>query len=640
MRDPGRVTFVGYVALALVFSLVLGSCGDSGGGSAEEARRAAELWDPQTGDLIAKPVKQESLEAAAFASFVEAGPARAAHVQMAAEMGYTTVLAAGRVTYDDGSVLTTAALSGPGPEDLAMLVVGALPGNETIPDASEVVLIAVPVFEQGNLVRVDFSGEKGAFSLDTTTGEVALADAEYGSCAPWNCLAGAIAFWWVDDSQAKDAYMGLMGEVCMDCLVLPLSQPVTCPACAVLLAAPLVASIALCTAWPCDLCVSDSCHFDEVRSRRCVTENGVSRVQASVTPWYCENPATQESQCVPGQAVVEVFEQCPWGCTPGAPTCQFPLQCLVGAPFACGGPPIGKYCSGGNVVGMYQKFACVSTDPNAGGVWGECVPLAGQYETQTTNCPYDCADGVCQLGPTCDPAVCERLQLPVGDPYCTVRPDDGRSVLVQEIIPHACRPVAPRVTPPSDWPPAQRCEPYPQTLMALEVCPGECNAAGTACAAEPTLILRPDGVNDWTFGEAAADVRAGFTALLGTPDETSEEGLGCLGDPADPSACEQTVRWQGFTAFFSLMGEGVFEGYTLDGRGSPGENPAATPEGIGIGSTVARLEAAYPQAAWREAFCGGIQGYVWPADFSGYRFTRSDAGLVDLIVAGFIPLFC
>ncbi len=177
-------------------------------------------------------------------------------------------------------------------------------------------------------------------------------------------------------------------------------------------------------------------------------------------------------------------------------------------------------------------------------------------------------------------------------------------------------------------------------MQALQVCPGACAADGVSCAPAPELVLHPDGVNDWAFGDAAAGVRNGLTALPGAPDDSRNEGLGCFENPVYPATCEQAVRWQGFTAFFSLMGDGVFEGYALNTGGPPDDVSTATPEGIGIGSTVADLEAAYPQASWQEAFCSGIQGYVWPADFSGYRFTRSDAGLVDLIVGGFVPLAC
>jgi hypothetical protein len=131
-----------------------------------------------------------------------------------------------------------------------------------------------------------------------------------------------------------------------------------------------------------------------------------------------------------------------------------------------------------------------------------------------------------------------------------------------------------------------------------------------------------------------------LTSLLGTPDDTYNDGLGCYEDPANPATCEQLVRWAGFTAVFGFMGSGTFVGYSLDTRGMPGQIPAATPEGIGVGSTVAALEAAYPDASRQEGFCSGILGYVWPADCSGYRFGRSADDTVNLVYVGYIPLFC
>ena len=155
----------------------------------------------------------------------------------------------------------------------------------------------------------------------------------------------------------------------------------------------------------------------------------------------------------------------------------------------------------------------------------------------------------------------------------------------------------------------------------------------------PSLILRPNGVNDWQFGHPAAGVRAGLTSLLGSPDDTYEMGLGCFEDPVDADNCELMVVWQGFTAAFGHLGSGPFVGYTLDADGAP--IPAATPRGIGIGSTADELEAAYPDASWEVVFCSGIPGYVWPpGNYSGYRFALSGQDLVNRIFVGYIPMFC
>ena len=130
--------------------------------AAEKALPQAELWDPRAGDAIAKPTKRETLDAAAFNAFAEADAARASHLEMAAGMGYGDLLAAGRVTCDNGAIMTTAALAGKAAGDVAMLVVGEMPGDATTPDPPESVFIAKPVLDAGKLVRVDFSSEKGA----------------------------------------------------------------------------------------------------------------------------------------------------------------------------------------------------------------------------------------------------------------------------------------------------------------------------------------------------------------------------------------------------------------------------------------------------------------------------------------------
>ena len=493
MRSWDRLLVsAGWVIAILVSAtaIVIASCGGPAGtpspseqaataiAEAEKALSQAELWDSRTGNAVARAVKRETLGADAFNAFASAGTSRAAHLEMAARMGYEDVLAAGRVTYDNGTVMTTAALAGKDAGDIAMLVVGEMPGDSATPDPPDAVFIARPVLENGKLVRVDLTSERGELTLDVATGKVNLADAKYGSCASWNCLAGAVAFWWEDNSTAMDGYWGTAGELCMDCIVLPLSQAVTCPLCAAWIGAPIVASVTNCTVWPCDLCVSDSCHAPEYENQHCVTQNGSSFVRRSVTPWVCENPKTQQSECVQGTTVTEILERCAWGCRPGSPTCQFPLECLVGLQDCPWIWSPGSFCAGAAVVTTYQKQRCVGS---GNGQWGTCVPIVGGMESQTMPCAYGCADGKCQPPPTCDSADCERFEKPLGEPSCVVRPDDGRSVIVQQVDHYQCVTVQPRTAVPSSWPEGKTCAPVTET-RAVETCPGECTTDGKACA--------------------------------------------------------------------------------------------------------------------------------------------------------------
>jgi hypothetical protein len=491
MRDRCRsVASLRWVPV-LVASLFAASCGGQGDeaaviAAAERAWPMAELWDPRTGDAVAQPASSEALGVAAFDSFIRAEPGRVAHLEMAADMGYPTVNSAGRFTFDNGAVMTVASMVGEREGQAAMLVVGSMPPDDTTPETPEAVFIAVPVFEDGRLVRVDYSSERGAFSLDMSGGEVELTTAEYGSCATWNCLAGAVFFWWQDNmTDVDNPYMDLMGAACSNCVFQPLFAEVACPACVVLIGAPILASLTNCTLWPCDLCVSDSCHPPAYEDQQCVTENGVSVVRRSVTRWVCENPRTQTSECVEGETEVEILDTCPWGCRPGSPTCQFPTQCLVGLQN-CPSTYSAAFCSSPTeLTTVYETSRCVpSDDPAAGGEWGVCVP--GGTEWEPTTCPYDCADGACQPPPTCDPTACEQIERPIGEPSCILRPDDGAWIIQQDFEPHACVTVEPRTPMPTDWPEGRTCQAQEPITRALRECEYGCAEDGVSCAAPPS----------------------------------------------------------------------------------------------------------------------------------------------------------
>lgn len=475
---------------ASVVVLLLGSCAGPAGSPgpdpsaaierAEKALPLAELWDSRFREAVAKPVGHELLGADAFGAFVAEDPARGRHLDMAAGMGYPDVIAAGRVTYDNGAVLTTAALGGKALAETAMLVIGSLPSTEGLPNPPEVVFIARPVFEKGALVRVDFRSEKGELSLDPGTGKVELASAEHGSCAPWNCLAGAVYFWWEDNSGAMDAYWKLSGEVCSDCILFPPTQPVTCPACAVLIGAPIVASVADCSIWPCNLCVSDACFAPEYASARCVTENGVSAVKRSTTRGTCESPKTQQSECVVNAPEVEVIEQCPWGCDLLGRSCRAPTECIP-ALGNCPARKVAGWCSGTTATVMEQSYRCdAARDPITWEtVGGLCT--ATSSATRSFACPYDCSNGGCLPPPTCDATACAGREDPVGLQSCIVRPDDGVSILQQEYQQHACTRVLPRVAG-WPWPEGSSCTPTTMGARVIETCPGQCTTDGAACA--------------------------------------------------------------------------------------------------------------------------------------------------------------
>jgi hypothetical protein len=503
-HPPGEACRRVAVAVSVVLLLVAcagpGSSGADPSAAIERAEKAlplAELWDPRSGEAIAKPVSHEVLSADAYGAFVAEDAARARHLDMAAGMGYTKLIAAGRVTYDNGAVLTTAALGGAAPggsgaTDTAMLVIGQLPASAAMPDPPEAVFIARPVFEGGALVRVEFSSEKGDLSLDPGTGQVDVARAEHGSCAPWNCLAGAVYFWWEDNSAAMDTYWKVTGEICGDCVFLPLSQPVTCPLCASFIGAPILASVTNCSIWPCDLCVSDSCFATEYASARCVTENGVSSVRQSTTSGYCENPKTQQSQCVTA-APVEVVEQCPWGCDLLGRSCSPPMECVPSLNIPCPVRELERYCSGTAVNAREQNYRCnpVEDPITHDATGGECTAFEGGITWRKVfDCPYDCLNGACQPPPTCEVTSCEARDEPIGEPTCIVRPDDGASIVQQEYRQYACTPVPPRVAG-WPWPSGSSCTPTGIGARVIETC--------TACAPDGLHCAGPGGGNPGTY---------------------------------------------------------------------------------------------------------------------------------------------
>jgi hypothetical protein len=125
--------------------------------------------------------------------------------------------------------------------------------------------------------------------------------------------------------------------------------------------------------------------------------------------------------------------------------------------------------------------------------------------------------------------------------------------------------------------------------------PGDTTPATPATPATPTtqglnppltgtVVLRPDGLGVVAFGASKVDVITTLSSEVGQLDET---GTGC--EAAGPSA--STARWDELRVQF--IGP-TFDSYNV--RPPNGVAPVLdleTEEGIGLGSTVADLEAAY-----------------------------------------------
>jgi hypothetical protein len=120
--------------------------------------------------------------------------------------------------------------------------------------------------------------------------------------------------------------------------------------------------------------------------------------------------------------------------------------------------------------------------------------------------------------------------------------------------------------------------------------PAATTASSAPASGTAAFVLKPDGIGDLAFGAGEAEARAALTKALGPP--TFDESL-----PAESCSTGATrrVSWGDLTV---LLGPGPGGGLTMVGwtygTSEPPPTPAlTTAEGIGVGSTVAQLRAAY-----------------------------------------------
>lgn len=154
------------------------------------------------------------------------------------------------------------------------------------------------------------------------------------------------------------------------------------------------------------------------------------------------------------------------------------------------------------------------------------------------------------------------------------------------------------------------------------------DSAAAGAAAEPlpaSVVLAPDGLDvggaKLAFGGGREQVLAAVGAALGTPQEqgTNEE---C---PAGPLAHAQ---YPGLQLVFQ---DGSFVGW-FAGEGSA----LRTAQGVGPGSTLGQLKAAYPAATVAETSLGSEFA---ADDLYGIVTTPSDEGKVQVMFAGTNCLF-
>lgn len=159
--------------------------------------------------------------------------------------------------------------------------------------------------------------------------------------------------------------------------------------------------------------------------------------------------------------------------------------------------------------------------------------------------------------------------------------------------------------------------------------------------AAPTLLLARDGLGIATFGDNADATIAAVTAVLGESDNDS----GWV-DPLSIGACAgqqaRFVAWGSLYLYFSdesAFGHGDphFFGYSYGSESDLEVIPEglATTEGIGLGTTVAFLRAAYHDVVVE----AGEEG-LFPSNFyvddnlSGRLTGGNDDDLVTVIIGG------
>jgi hypothetical protein len=196
----------------------------------------------------------------------------------------------------------------------------------------------------------------------------------------------------------------------------------------------------------------------------------------------------------------------------------------------------------------------------------------------------------------------------------------------------------------------------PETTEAPETTVPETTVVETTAAPDTTLIgtvpasvpaipevlpLSGDGLGLVVFGADPDGAIAAVTELLGAPTEDTG-----WADPLTISACPGTqvrrVSWGALSLFFGdespvVSGTPHLFAYSYGAAGDLEAEPAglATDDGIGLGSTVAQLEAAYPDVVIEP----GEEGVIEPSFFvddtlSGRLTGGADDDLVTVIIGG------
>lgn len=220
----------------------------------------------------------------------------------------------------------------------------------------------------------------------------------------------------------------------------------------------------------------------------------------------------------------------------------------------------------------------------------------------------------------------------------TAGPDEERAVAPAPTAPASVTDSPPEeVTTSSEPPEVSTSEPVETSTSQAEP-----TTSAPAPEVRP-LVLRPDGLGLVVLGGEAESSITQLTNQLGVPNEdsgwvassTSPFGL-C------PGAQVRGVSWGPLRVMFTDPGDGAPATsfsylYAAPADAAASSSPAAgltTDTGIGLGSSVAEVRAAYPELLLFEDEYGPVFATSAEGGLSGTLTDVSDAGLVTSIIGG------
>jgi hypothetical protein len=392
------------------------------------AQREAVVTIPDPGDTskpLAHLAAMRDLSPDELATALREDPSFAALENDALRRGFGKAVAAVDLAYDNGVTVTVAAL-GTGKDVFRFALRSSFPQPRYL------------------LVEIDRGGKRitaydvnGTVSLDLTTGKSTFDESPtaHHSCSFLHCFQTAL---WI--CMAIPVYGEVVGVTCEGCIELTgsgigaaLGAPV-CLTCIATVVATLGASAWVCNDDPCGLCHSDSCGTAE--------------------------PASED--------------HCTWWVGPPDPvTGNASWISRVNYGYACNGIETGPFGTGNS----YEHTQCQQWSASGGLV---------------TPCPFGCASPppgdtssrACMASPSvCDPSTCTG-ETPVGVQACSVRADDGASIVTRDYEVRGCTAAANGET----------CGTTTETRV-LEECAGACAADGRSCevaACDPATCNREE----------------------------------------------------------------------------------------------------------------------------------------------------